>query len=869
MLNFVQKSNSMKHLAFLLLYLISICPQLTAQIASHPDHSEHPKKVACIGTSITYGARILNIPLNAYPAQLGRLLGDSWVVRNFGVNGSTILKKGDLPYWNTQSYEQAKEFLPDIVIVEIGTNDSKPQNWKYKNELYDDYKNMIKGLRTLKSSPEIYLCIPPPVFLKGENISDSIIQNIIVPIIKQIGREENLRLIDLNTLLKGHPELFPDRLHPDEKGAGLIAIEIGRILTGKPAILNEAEYPGCKTSWHGFDCYEFQYNLLNARIVVPHISSAGHPWIWRAIFPEWHYEMDSILLQNGLTLVYLNLDDMLGSPGAIKLWDDFYNYLTTAYHLNKKVALEGVSRGGLYIYRFAKTYPERVSCIYAEAPVCDIRSWPGGRGKGEGAPDQWEMLLKEYNLSEDQALKYSDNPFDNLEGLAKFKIPVWHNVGMHDTIVPVEENSLVLYKNYLEAGGGPITIYANTLTGQRLRGHHFKIDNVGAAADFILSNSNPKISRMECSQFHNYREGLQNSYRVFKTEKKGRVAFMGGSITYGNGWRDSIMAYLQRRFPETKFDFIQAGIPSMGSTPGAFRLQQDVLDKGRIDLFFEEAAVNDRGNEPSGLIQVRAMEGIIRHMRATYPACDMVMMHFADPEKMADYRKGIIPAEIKNHEKVAEYYNIPSLNLAREVTSRIDAGEFSWENDFIDLHPSPFGQNLYYESLRSLLENCWRDIPVTTDSLINHSLPEKLDKYCYDKGKLIPVSDAKASRGWELIKDWSPKDSMPTRENFVHVPMLVTEKPGENISLGFTGKGVGIVVVAGPDAGIIEFNIDKGKWERLNLMTPWSFRLHLPWYYVLKDNLLPEKHVLTLRLSADNSSSKIASCRIRYFFINE
>jgi sialidase-1 len=307
----------------------------------------------------------------------------------------------------------------------------------------------------------------------------------------------------------------------------------------------------------------------------------------------------------------------------------------------------------------------------------------------------------------------------------------------------------------------------------------------------------------------------------------------------------------------------------MGSTPGAFRLEHDVLEKGKIDLFFEEAAVNDRANGVSGIKQVRAMEGIVRHMRSVYPACDIVMMHFVDPVKMEDYRKGIIPVEIRNHEKVADHYKVPSLNLAREVTSRIDAGEFNWEKDFVDLHPSPFGQNIYYESIKTFLNNCWRDIPVIADSLHNHPLPEKMDEYCYDKGKLIPLSDVKVSDGWLYVSDWTPKDTMPTREGFVHVPMLVSGIPGKDLSLGFTGKGVGIVVVAGPDAGTIEFQIDQGKWERLNLMTPWSSRLHLPWYYTLKDNLFVGKHKLTLRLVPGSADSQVTSCRIRYFYINE
>jgi sialidase-1 len=100
---------------------------------------------------------------------------------------------------------------------------------------------------------------------------------------------------------------------------------------------------------------------------------------------------------------------------------------------------------------------------------------------------------------------------------------------------------------------------------------------------------------------------------VFEREKKGRVVFLGGSITAGGGWRDSLCADLQKRFPETQFEFINAGISSLGSTPGAFRFERDVLSKGRVDLIFIDAAVNDRVNGFGTVEQILGMEGIVRH----------------------------------------------------------------------------------------------------------------------------------------------------------------------------------------------------------------------------------------------------------------
>jgi len=116
--------------------------------------------------------------------------------------------------------------------------------------------------------------------------------------------------------------------------------------------------------------------------------------------------------------------------------------------------------------------------------------------------------------------------------------------------------------------------------GRMLGDHHFPIDNLKASIDFVL-NSYPQVPLpLDSRNYHSCRNKLHNAQIVFEREKHGRVAFLGGSITYNGGWRDSICAYLQKHFPNTQFDFVAAGIPSMGSTPGAFRFERDVLGKG-------------------------------------------------------------------------------------------------------------------------------------------------------------------------------------------------------------------------------------------------------------------------------------------------
>lgn len=375
--------------------------------------------------------------------------------------------------------------------------------------------------------------------------------------------------------------------------------------------------------------------------------------------------------------------------------------------------------------------------------------------------------------------------------------------------------------------------------------------------------------KLSSSAFHVQRSSMQNSFLKFTQEKTGRIAFMGGSITEGGGWRDSVCAHLQHKFPDTKFEFINAGISSTGSTPGAFRLKDEVLAKGTIDLFFEEAAVNDRTNGFNNVTQIRGMEGIIRHMRLANPNADIIMMHCVDPDKIKDYNDGHIPNEIANHEKVAERYNTNTINWAKEVTDRINAKEFTWKDDFKDLHPSPFGHKLYAGSLNDFLDAAY-ELASTETQIKPHAIPDMLDAFSYAGGYYASINLASSLKGWKLIDRWKPTDGAGTRKQFVNIPALVAEAPGDALKLKFEGSAVGICIASGPDAGIIEYSIDGQDYQSVDLFTQWSGGLHLPWYIMLNDELKNKKHTLQIRISSENNKkSKGHACRILHFLVSE
>ncbi|MEZ5105938.1 MAG: GDSL-type esterase/lipase family protein [Draconibacterium sp.] len=385
---------------------------------------------------------------------------------------------------------------------------------------------------------------------------------------------------------------------------------------------------------------------------------------------------------------------------------------------------------------------------------------------------------------------------------------------------------------------------------------------------FLFLNVKTDAQKLDSEEFHIHRSDLNHSFQKFQKEKSGRVVFLGGSITHNPGWRDSVCRFLQQKFPETNFDFINAGIPSMGSTPGAFRFERDVLKNGPVDLLFVEAAVNDDTNRRTPEEITRGMEGIIRHAKTANPDCDIIIMYFVDPGKMIDYRNREVPEVIQLHEKVARHYGISIINLAKEVTERIDTKEFSWDDDFKDLHPSPFGQQVYFYSMKSFLETAI-EVSENNRQINMFSIPDPIDVYSYANGHLVEPNPNKRIKGWEMIEDWNPQDGKGTRNNYVNVPMLVGEYPGKIIKFHFKGNAVGIAVAAGPDAGIIEYSIDNSEWEKQDLFTQWSKGLYLPWYYTLAAGLKDGNHILQIRMTTERNAESIGrKCILRYFYFN-
>lgn len=207
-------------------------------------------------------------------------------------------------------------------------------------------------------------------------------------------------------------------------------------------------------TWLGFVREDFTVEGRSCILIKPERAAPGNPWIWRTEFFGHEPQADSALATLGFHVAYMDLTDMYGSPPSLDLMDAFYQYLIQEAGLHGKPVLEGFSRGGLFALNWAARNPAKVSALYLDAPVCDFKSWPGGKGKGKGSEADWKKLKEAYGFRNNrQALRYRFNPVDNLRPLAKYDIPILSICGTADPLVPIEENTGLVEERYHKLGG--------------------------------------------------------------------------------------------------------------------------------------------------------------------------------------------------------------------------------------------------------------------------------------------------------------------------------------------------------------------------------------------------------------------------------
>lgn len=211
------------------LVFILLAGAVSAQLAT-----AGPVRVACIGNSITAGAMLPDSRRESYPAVLARLLGAEYEVGDFGVSGATLLRNGDIPYWNDPAFREATEFEPQIAVIELGTNDSKAENWEIHARTFAaDAAALVAHFARLPSQPAIWLCLPLPAYSEVGGIREAVLREIRREL-RRVAADQGVRIIDAHATLDGKPHLLADGVHPNAAGAELLAQTVASALTNSP-----------------------------------------------------------------------------------------------------------------------------------------------------------------------------------------------------------------------------------------------------------------------------------------------------------------------------------------------------------------------------------------------------------------------------------------------------------------------------------------------------------------------------------------------------------------------------------------------------------------------------------------------------------
>jgi lysophospholipase L1-like esterase len=447
-------------------------------------------KIACLGASITYGSNLSDREQNAYPQQLQKMLGNGYEVSNYGVSSTTLLSHGDFPYRKTNACQAALQSQPDIVFIDLGGNDSKLINRVYEKDFENDYHLLIQSFVTLTTHPRIILLLPIPSFIQDTTqIWDPAIVSIIIPHIRQVAFNHQCEVIDMHSLFMDKESWMPDKIHPNEQGAALTAKRLyDCVIQNKDwhfDIFNQMTSTQMKiSSFYGYNCADFIFDSADCKIVKPKWTAAGRPWVWRARFWGHEPQTDIALLERGYHIVYCDVAELFGNEEAISRWNHFYSFLKEK-GLAEKAIMEGMSRGAVYVFNWAAVNPGKVSGVYVDNPVLDLKSWPAGLGKVPPSKVELELLKKDYRLTDTTEIrKFKGSPVDKVEQIVRGKYPILILCADADEAVPPEENT-VLFEQKIKEKHGDITV----MHKRGFKHHPHSLPNPTPIVEFILKAS--------------------------------------------------------------------------------------------------------------------------------------------------------------------------------------------------------------------------------------------------------------------------------------------------------------------------------------------------------------------------------------------
>lgn len=237
--------------------------------------------------------------------------------------------------------------------------------------------------------------------------------------------------------------------------------------------------------WQGFRREFLEFEGHEVIVAVPNIPVADkeRKWVWRTEFFGAFPSADIAMLQKGYHVLQLVISDKFGCPSAVDCMARFHDFIVDEYKLEKKSALFGFSRGGLYALHYAAKCPQNVSVLYLDAPVVDLASWPGGKGAGCGSEHDWELALEAFALSNETAELYTNLMALSINSALSARLPLIIVAGDSDAVVPFNENGIILQTEW-EKTDVPFKL----ILKPNVDHHPHSLEDPTEIVEFILEN---------------------------------------------------------------------------------------------------------------------------------------------------------------------------------------------------------------------------------------------------------------------------------------------------------------------------------------------------------------------------------------------
>tara|TARA_R110002074_G_scaffold12653_10_gene46306 strand:- start:2778 stop:4697 length:1920 start_codon:yes stop_codon:yes gene_type:complete len=580
----------------------------------------------------------------------------------------------------------------------------------------------------------------------------------------------------------------------------------------------------------------------------------GNPWI--LVGPT--NDEQGLLLQHALSegfriLSLVDLGEGQGAPLQRARIDALLTRMIEEHDLAPRGALVAHTSAALPLVGLVADHPQRFTCMVLEDPVVDPKSWPAGMGRGPADADAWAECLRAWGITEEESRESNQFPMERSLEITEFGIPILIVTDSEGAIAPAKENGLRFARRAKDGAGRVLLIDRVTVRAGAARAQALRfLEQHGEGHD-------PYVTP---------RAGLPGLGQALAASRPVRMAFVGGDLTRRPGWAGFSSLTIERRLEGTEIEWVAGGAPRCDAAGSALRFEHDVLKGEPLDVVFVECGVPERRAELTDIEFRRGLEGLVRHARAANPHCDVVLLHFPDTQSLAEMRAGGTPSQVLVMNEVAEHYGLPTLHVAREMFDRIGEGELSWDEQFGDDFPRAMGHRLYARVLdRFLVREQRQDFAA---HLPHTALPEPMDAQCYDDAIYVDLADMTTDDGWERVDPWLPVEGENAYPDYADVPVLQATRAGATLSFQGKGRAVGLLVIAGPDAGQVDVRIDGGAWTRHELFVEASQTRHLPRWPLFATGLDPDVlHTFEVRVAEEHDARSLGTrCRIMAAILN-